>query len=352
MVCELMLAEAVIAAAMVLMLLGATFSLVDPTYGAFATQPELAEMHQRLRASFERIYADVLRAGSGMHQASGAVLGSVRAPVIPARVGHRYGPTAGRRIGSEALTLLYAPAEATGATTASPIGPYGGDVLLRRDEPACRGIGLACGIEADSHVLVFDQAGRSELFRVTRVAIGAAFLEPWGGGRAQAFAAGASVMPLRVRSYYWSASADELRFQDGWLTDVPLVDQVVGMSFRYFGRRARPSGAGVGSVAAGCLFPSVSMSREVADPGPDEELTLSVLGDGPWCGGRFLYDVDLFRVTRIRLELRLQVGSGQLRGTDPTIFARPGTGTRLGRLVPDLLAHVDVSLRNIPAGEE
>ena len=104
-----MLVEMVIAAAIVLMLLGATFSLVDPTRGALSVQPQVAEMHQRMRAAFERVHADLLMAGSGPNPTTDVSVASLRAPVVPARIGQRYSPTALTTFASNAITLLYAP---------------------------------------------------------------------------------------------------------------------------------------------------------------------------------------------------------------------------------------------------
>ena len=90
-----MLAELLIAAAIVMMLLGSVFSLVDPTRGALAVQPHVADTQQRLRAAFVRFQTDLMLAGSGPHPTVDVSVARLRAPVLPALVGHRHPPTAG-----------------------------------------------------------------------------------------------------------------------------------------------------------------------------------------------------------------------------------------------------------------
>ena len=211
---------------------------------------------------------------------------------------------------------------------------------------ACAVTTPACGIEADSLALVFDESGRSDVVRVTRGLGGAVRLTRVGGGAPQSFGEGASIVPLEIRSYYLDETSAQLRYQDGWMTDVPVLDNVVGLSFRYFGD---PRFVGGKHLVAQCLAaqPSTSLS-EMADPVAEQELAAAVLTDGPWCGGRLRYDVDLFRVRRVRVEIRLQVASEQLRGPDRTLFARPGSAVRGGRSVPDLVASFEVTPRNTP----
>ena len=341
-----MLAEMVIAAAITLMLLGATFSLVDPTRGALSVQPVMADMHQRMRSAFERVHADLLMAGSGPNPTTNVSVGSLRAPVVPALIGHRHSATAGTTFASDAISLLYAPPQDAGATLASRLDRSATTVQLSRGPAGCAAAEPACELEADSLALVFDEHGRSDIFRVEEVSGGSVRLTRVGGGAAQSFSAGASIVPLEIRSYYFDDTSAQLRYQDGWLTDVPVLDNVVGLSFRYFGG---PLIVARNHPVAQCLAAqSATNISEMADPVPEEELAAAVLTDGPWCGGRLLYDVDLFRIRRVRVEIRLQVASEQFRGNDRTLFARPGSAVRGGRSVPDLVASFEVTPRNTP----
>ncbi len=86
-------------------------------------------------------------------------------------------------------------------------------------------------------------------------------------------------------------------------------------------------------------------------------LTASDLTDGPWCpdaASPNRYDADLLRVRGIRVTLRVQTGSHQLRGAlaagEDALFARPGTSRGGYRLVPDQAIGFDVSPRNLNVG--
>jgi hypothetical protein len=51
------------------------------------------------------------------------------------------------------------------------------------------------------------------------------------------------------------------------------------------------------------------------------------------------------RIRTVRATLRLETGVDAMRGSDPRFFARPGTAVTR-RVIPDIVARVDVSLRN------
>ncbi len=341
-----MLAELVVAAAVVVLLLGAVFSLVDPARGALGVQPEVAEMQQRLRAGFLRLQADLLLAGSGPHPGPGAPIARLRAPVVPTLVGHRHPATAGTAFTTDALTLLYAPPGAAAAELAAAFSGMPGEVPLAAAGDRCPPGVTTCGFEANSLALAFDAAGRSDIVRVLRVSDGALRLRAVGAGPAQPFAVGSSIVPLAVRGYYHDRDAAELRYQNGWVTDAPVLDNVVGMSIRYFGRTAHSVDVRVTAATAPCLAAALATAPD-SDAGPvqpEEELTAGVLTDGPWCGGRLLFDADLFRVRRVRVELRLQASDARHRGRDPGLFDRPGSARH--NLAPDLFGVIEVTPRS------
>lgn len=341
-----MLAELVIAAAIVMMLLGSVFSLVDPTRGALAVQPHAADAHQRLRAAFVRLQTDLMLAGSGPHPTLDVSVARLRAPVVPALVGHRHPPAAGATFAADAVTILYAPPRSPVALLASPLAGPAADVQLGPGPARCRGGATTCVFETGSLALVFDRDGRSDIVRVARVFDDALRVQPIAGGSVQAFAAGASIVPLELRAYYHDRAAAQLRYQDGWVTDVPVLDDVVGLTLRYFGGGALPADAGGDGLAAACLRgrpPAPPPGQAGGDP--ERELAPSLFRDGPRCGGRLPYDVDLFRIRRVRVEIRLQVSGAWLRGRDPSLFARPGPARDGRRQVPDLTGVFDVALR-------
>ncbi len=340
-----MLTELAIAAAIVMMLLGSVFSLVDPTRGALAVQPHVADINQRLRAAFVQLHTDLVLAGSGPHPTLDASIGRLRAPVLPALVGHRHPTAAGVTFAPDAVTVLYAPPWSPAARLASPLAGATADVRLASGAASCGAGATTCAFAAGSLALVFDVNGRSDIVRVTQVFDDALQVRPIGGGAVQSFAAGASIVPLELRSYYHDREAAQLRYQDGWATDLPVLDDVVGLSLRYFGS-SLPTGAGSQGTAAACLqgrLPEAPPGRSDGDP--ERELPSSAFLDGPRCGGRLPYDIDLFRIRRVRVEIRVQVSGAWLRGRDPSLFARPGPARAGRRQVPDVTGVFDVALR-------
>ena len=341
-----MLAELVIAAAIVMLLLGSVFSLVDPTRGALAVQPHAADTQQRLRAAFVRLQTDLMLAGSGPHPTLDVSVARLRAPVVPALVGQRHPPAAGATFAADAVTILYAPPRSPAAPLASPLAGPAADVQLGPGPARCRGGATTCAFEAGSLALVFAGDGRSDIVRVTRVLDDALGVRPLAGGSVQAFAAGASIVPLELRAYYLDRAAAQLRYQDGWVTDVPVLDDVVGLTLRYFGAGAVPGGNGGDGPVAACLRGRLAASPPGQAGGDlERELAPALFLDGPRCGGRLPYDVDLFRIRRVRVEIRLQVSGAWLRGRDPALFARPGPARDGRRQVPDLTGVFDVALR-------
>ena len=342
-----MLAELLVAAAVVMLLLGSVFSLVDPARGALAVQPHAAETQQRLRAAFAQLQTDLMLAGSGPHPSLDVSLARLRAPVVPALIGQRHAPDAGTSFASDAFTILYAP-PGSAAPLAAPLAGPNADVRLAPPGAGGCGAGRAtCAFEAGSLALIFDRDGRSDILRVTRVFDDALQVRAVAGAAPLPFAAGASVVPLEVRSYYHDRAAAQLRSQNGWVADAPVLDNVVGFSLRYFGRRTLPAAA-VAGTAADCLrgLPPTA-PPDAAGGESDRELAAAVLLDGPRCGGRLPYDIDLFRIRRVRIEIRLQVSSALLRGRDPALFARPGAARAGSRQVPDLTGVIEVAPRSV-----
>jgi len=112
------------------------------------------------------------------------------------------------------------------------------------------------------------------------------------------------------RTYYLRSAAPgtfQLMQYDGGLSDLPMLDHVVQLSFDYFG----PATSG----------------------GPLVRLEPATLVDGPWMedAAHRMFDADLLRVREVRASLRLE-------STDPW----------LRRLVPDEEIVLHIAMRNIP----
>jgi hypothetical protein len=85
------------------------------------------------------------------------------------------------------------------------------------------------------------------------------------------------------------------------------------------------------------------------------KLTAAQLNDGPWCpdtNAGHKYDVDLFRIRKVRVTLRVQVADRSLRGSSIAggLFVKAGTSKGAERFVPDQEIRFDVSPRNLNLG--
>ena len=108
-----------------------------------------------------------------------------------------------------------------------------------------------------------------------------------------------------TRTYSIRADTSELMQYDGGVSDLPMVEHVVGLTFEYFGADA--TGRGLARI----------------DPGR--------LVDGPWTedASHRRVDADVERIRDVRVFIRLETTAPSLR-----------------RLVPDEELTFDVALRN------
>jgi prepilin-type N-terminal cleavage/methylation domain-containing protein len=114
-----------------------------------------------------------------------------------------------------------------------------------------------------------------------------------------------AVLGDETRTYYVKADTFELMQYDGGVSDLPMVEHVVGLGFEYFG--ADGTGRGLARI----------------DPGR--------LVDGPWTedASHRRVDADVQRIRDVRVFIRLE-----------------STAPSLRRLVPDAEITFDVALRN------
>lgn len=346
-----MLLETVVSMAIVVVLLGAVFSLLDPAQGAVATQPQAADMQQRARAAFAGLHPELLMAGSGKGPGSRTALGWLRAPVVPGSMGRT--PTGAGRADDPGFTLFYAPPGASGGRLDSglPAGPR--EVLVSLTPgPGCRRP-PRCGVDRSGSALVFDRRGRSELFRVTQARGPAVGMRRLSAGPGDAFPPGASIVPVILRGYVLDRRRGQLRRRGATTVTLPFIDGVADLSVRYFGGAlpvltpASSARDAAERVAAPCLVAAAGGARPPGVPAPPtRELTVAELTDGPWCGGGLPFDLDLFRVRRVRIALRLRVPDDAWRGRDLLASGPPGSSTRSGG-VPDLMVRFDVAPRSL-----
>jgi hypothetical protein len=374
-------AELLVAATIGILLIGGLLAIVATGRSASSARAAAIDIEQRLRAATEAIGADVAAAGTGPANAvGGRPLGVIVPSILPCRVGPSGDPPGTFR--QDALTLLAAPGSSAGTVLASAWNPGAGLADVAQ-VPGCPVADASCGIEAGAVVLLLDGA-LAEFYRVDAVVGPSLSLSPFGATSGRSFPAGSPVVPLSVMTYAFKAGppgeAGQLVSAEGSGADMPAVDHVAGLSFQLLGEPrppmlrstapvrasygplppaaaiddpndAWPAGENCTIAAAG----SVQVSRLPAlQPGSGlVPLPAGALTDGPWCpdaAAPARHDADLLRVRAVRVTLRLEASSRELRGTDPGRFAHPGTARVFAATTPDREVVFDVVPRALQWG--
>lgn len=333
---------------------GAIFAMVNPGQGAFRVQPEVADLQQRLRVAASMLNQDLMMAGAGTY--SGTALGPLVQffpPVLPYRVGKQGSDAAaGVFFRKDAITVFYVPETVAQTTTLDAISEPRARVRVM-PQPGCPTGDPLCGFETGHTVLVFDDSGAFDTFQVSGSRQQSLQLERRGQSLSKAYPAGSYITQVETHTYYHDPSTDQLMHYDGWDSEIPLVDNVVDLQFRYFGSPDPPSSPQPPIGVASCLFdrtgnPSL---RPLTDTqGSFVELDPTQLQNGPWCGEGNPFDADLYRIRNIRVDLRLQAATDDLRGSNPAFFRRPGSAVQGTRMLRDYQMSMDVSPRNMGLG--
>jgi prepilin-type N-terminal cleavage/methylation domain-containing protein len=389
------LVEMLIAMAVMLLILGGVFQAFNPATGSFRTQPEVADLQQRLRVGNERLYNGLVVAGAGIYsgQALGT-LGQFFAPVLPYLVGALHNdPASGVFFRTDAITVFHVPTTASQCTIRDKMPQPSSEVKVNA-EPGCPASDPLCGFEQGMRVIIFDATGSFDFFTITAVQSDALHLQhrpPINPADfSKAYDVGATISQVNTDAYYWrqdpATNTFQLMHYDLFQNDVPLIDDVVNLRFEYMGDAAppvlrapvtdpigpwttygpKPPALGVDvasdSWPAGenCTFTidpasglHVSRLATLGGPGTLTALDATQLSDGPWCPDAAnvnRYDADLHRVRQIRVTFRVQTGVATLRGPAGVLFNRAGTGRLSDRLVPDQAFQFDVTPRNLNLG--
>jgi prepilin-type N-terminal cleavage/methylation domain-containing protein len=389
------LVEMLIAMAVMLVILGGVFQAFNPAQGSFQTQPEVADMQQRLRVGTDRLYNGLVVAGAGIYSGSAVgTLGQFFAPVLPYLVGPLHNdPARGVFFRDDAITIFHVPTTASQCTIRDQMPRPSSEVKVNA-EPGCPSDDPLCGFEQGMRVIIFDATGSFDFFTITEVQSDALHLQhrpPINPEDfSKAYDVGATISQVETDAYYWRHDAATNTFQlmhyDLFASEMPLIDDVVGLRFDYMGEAAppvlrapvtdpigpwtsygpKPPALGVDvtgdSWPAGenCTFrvdaatgQHVSRLATLGGPGTLTALTAAELSDGPWCPDATnvnRYDADLHRVRQIRVSFRVQTGVAVLRGPAGVLFNRAGTGRLSTRLVPDQAVQFDVTPRNLNLG--
>lgn len=380
------LIELLIASAIVLTITGAVFQLLNPARAVFQAQPEVADLQQRLRVAVDSLARDLLVAGAGADIGAAGPLVGYFAPVLPYRLNSSSDARASDPFfRDEAITLVTVPL--TSAQTTIVNASQGTLTVEPQGNCPPRSANRLCGFAAGARVVAIDPHGAWDRLTLTSVQPDSLRMT-YDGTLSTAYASGSTLAEAVTRTYFLKADAAtdtyQLMQRDADSTDLPVVDDVVGLKFEYFGDpqppRVRaeavaddPAGRGTtygprppavkGPAQTGwpagenCVFRVVDAQHvprlPVLGNGANRAaLAETIFADGPWCPHATAvnrFDADLLRIRSVRVTVRVQVGAAALRGRGE-LFAHPGTAIGGNRYVPDREIRFDVSPRNLNLG--
>jgi hypothetical protein len=344
--------ELLVSTAIMITVTGAIFGLMNPAQGNAQTQPEVADMQQRMRVGNETLFKEMVMAGAGPYQ--GSVTGSlVRyfAPVLPRRIG-RVNPDAATVFKDDTITLSYIPNSYSQTTISASMPNVSAELKVTAQTNCPADAGALCGFNEGMDVIIFDTSGNFDMFTITEVQDAAAHMQHRGQDLSKPYNIGASVTQIVSNTYYLDRTTNQLMRYNGGTNDVPLVDNVVDLKFEYFGDINPPLFPKPIPGEANCLYDAagnyVNLPTLAPDDGSLAVLTGAMLTDGPMCGGGSnQYDVDLLRIRKVRMTMRVQAANPSLRGADTTLFRNPGTSRGGEKFVPDYTISFEVSPRNL-----
>lgn len=348
------LIESLVALVLMVVVTGAVFSLVNPNATSSQTQPEAMDMQQRARIGSDLLFRDFFMAGAGIYMGPNAgALSNYFAPIIPRKMGWQ-NADAFNVVRPDAVTISYIPNTYSQTTIRAPM-PMASSELKVEEVPNCPKHENLCGFEEGMRVLIFDKIGFFDFFTITEVQDDAAHMQLYQQALSKEYQPGDYVTQAEYHTYWFDATNRQLRHYDGYQTDVPVVDNVVGVLFEYFGDPQPPVSPKPPAGVANCLYDAAGnlvsgLTPLVSDGGSLAPLPLNILNDGPWCGGgdnRF--DADLLRVKKVRVTLRVQASQAQFRGTGAE-YTQSGFNTHALKSLPDYSIRFEISPRNMNLG--
>lgn len=319
------LVEMTIVLAIVLVVTGAVFAVMNPAYGPFHSQPEAIDMGQRLRVSVDAITRDLVMAGAGTRKYFPSVLPFRRGPLSPDSPAAYF---------DDRISILYVPA---GARETMLSASTEGDIVH---------VASSSGFAVNALVAIFDETGAYDTFRIAAIQDAPPVFVPAGGAFSKTYGPGATVVRV-VSATYWrrvdaTAGTSELMKYDGRQTDLPMADDVAGLTFEYFGDPSPPAlrkplsepdgpwtsygpkppdihvddpSTPVYGAGENCTFTVIDGATVVRSEmlnfgyGALIRLNESQLTDGPWCpdpSDPDRFDADLLRIRRVRVTARVR----------------------------------------------
>lgn len=386
--------EMLVATMIMMAVTGAVFGLMNPAQGTFQAQPEVSDMQQRLRVAVDTISKDLVMAGAGTYQgvSAGALYNSF-APVMPYRSGGAEDdPDHGVLYRTDTISVVYVPSTPA-QTTITTVMPANSTELDVKPDPACPDVHhQLCGFKTGMRVLILDQVGDWDAFTVTSIDGDAAHLLHAGQPLSVDYPVGSTITQAVFHTYYLNTVTHQLMHFDGDQTDLPVIDNVVGLSFEYFGEPQppqllpnkpltdpkgpwttygpKPPALGVDNAfdswpaGENCAFAIDVDGKQSPRVGLDSlaggvtqvKLNPAIFQDGPFCpdGARPVrFDADLLRVRRVRVTIRVQAALASMRGSNPEgrlLFVNPGRATSAERYIPDQVIRFDIAPRNLNLG--
>jgi hypothetical protein len=238
------------------------------------------------------------------------------------------------------------------------------------------------------NVLVIGPHGRFGFFSVTGATGQTLSLQHNSRDSTYVFPAGSAIVEASSTTFTLRSdtAGDQLqlvRYDGDGGGDVPVVDHVVALSFRYFGTPLSPANLKPPDSVNGPWSsygprpplpadqPTLYMSGEncvfqldaASLPAPRLpplggtaliELTAAQLRDGPWCPDASdpnRFDADLLRVRRVAVTVRAEASATSQRGPAGALFTRAGSARQPGRWVADVEHRFDVAPANLEPGQ-
>jgi len=385
------LVELLVAMAIALSIMGSVFTLVNGWQLGFGAENERADEQQRLRVAVDALTRALALAGGGAHRGNrSSPLGFSVASVFPFRQGAE-APDAPGTVRSDTLTVVYVLPQTVAETTIQqPLAAQSGTAFINLDG-GCPAGDPACGFAAGMDVMVYDDTGSYDTFRITAVRPGMLVLQHTMPDTPQSYRAGARIVEAASETYALktdpAADTFQLIHYNGVTSTAAVVEHVIGLTFEYFADPSppiliravsepigpwttygpKPPPLDVRSTAYGagenCAFQVDATTGRQTPRLPllgDGSSTLvklseAELKDGPWCpdaANPHRYDADLLRIRRVSATLRVEASLPALRGPAGLLFARSGTAHSANRWVADEEIRFDMAPKNLNVGRE
>lgn len=347
------LVELLVTLALALLLGTLAATILGVQTSAARVHPAAADLAERARAAVDLVAADLAMAGAGVEHGAGAGPLACCLPVIlPRRIG-TMGADATTVARADRISVVFVPFGALSGTLRSALGGWSPPLDVDPVAP-CPVAAPACGWPDGAFLLAFDRLEHHDYYRLVAPVGATPVLRPRQRNPGLPYAAGASVTPVETHTYYFDATQHQLRHYDGHASDVPAVDNVVAVTFSYEGEASPPVYPKPPPGEANCLYDATGarwpwISTLSGGIGNLVDLPLTSLADGPWCGlGDNRFDIDLLRIRRVRLTIRMQAPDDlRSRGGQ---FTLSGASLSARRQLPDMLVTIDITPRNLNAG--